>query len=128
VFRLLDIVRDPETKTLALIMEYVDTSGKSLRQNMKDFTDSDIRFYIHEICRGLDFCHSKGVMHRDIKGGNVMIDPEQRKVRIIDFGLADFYHKRKEYGVRVATRHYKGPELLVDYTTYDYSLDMWSVG
>lgn len=57
-----------------------------------------------------------------------MIDPEQRKVRIIDFGLADFYHKRKEYGVRVATRHYKGPELLVDYTTYDYSLDMWSVG
>jgi len=33
-----------------------------------------------------------------------------------------------EYNVRVASRHYKGPELLVGYQMYDYSLDMWSLG
>merc|ERR1712032_336405 len=51
-----------------------------------------------------------------------------RKLRLIDWGLAEFYHPGKEYNVRVASRYYKGPELLVDLQLYDYSLDMWSLG
>merc|ERR1712061_979938 len=39
-----------------------------------------------------------------------------------------FYHPLQELNVRVASRHYKGPELLVDDQLYDYSLDMWSLG
>jgi casein kinase II subunit alpha len=128
IIKLLDIVRDQESKTPALIMEYVDTGDRPLRHNMTKFTDFDVRYYIFEIMKGLDFCHSKGVMHRDLKPGNVMIDVEKRKVRIIDWGLAEYYHKSMDYNVRVATRHYKGPELLVDYRMYDYSLDMWSLG
>jgi casein kinase II subunit alpha len=42
--------------------------------------------------------------------------------------LAEFYHPGQEYNVRVASRYFKGPELLVDYQEYDYSLDMWSFG
>ncbi|KAJ6841916.1 casein kinase II subunit alpha-2-like [Iris pallida] len=67
-------------------------------------------------------------MHRDVKPHNVMIDHEQRKLRLIDWGLAEFYHPGKEYNVRVASRYFKGPELLVDLLDYDYSLDMWSLG
>jgi casein kinase II subunit alpha len=67
-------------------------------------------------------------MHRDVKPHNVMIDHEQRKLRLIDWGLAEFYHPSKEYNVRVASRYFKGPELLVDLQDYDYSLDMWSLG
>ena len=47
---------------------------------------------------------------------------------MIDWGLAEFYHKNQEYNVRVASRYFKGPELLIDYRTYDYSLDLWSLG
>lgn len=43
-------------------------------------------------------------MHRDVKPHNVMIDHEQRKLRLIDWGLAEFYHPGKEYNVRVASR------------------------
>ena len=59
---------------------------------------------------------------------NVMIDHQQRKLRLIDWGLAEFYHPGREYNVRVASRYFKGPELLVDLQDYDYSLDMWSLG
>ena len=92
------------------------------------FTDFDIRYYIYEILRGLDYCHSLGIMHRDIKPHNIMIDHEQRQLRIIDWGLAEYYIPDKEYNVRVASRYYKGPELLVDDTLYNYSLDIWSLG
>ena len=47
---------------------------------------------------------------------------------MIDWGLAEFYHPRTAYNVRVASRYFKGPELLVDFQEYDYSLDMWSYG
>jgi len=39
-----------------------------------------VRFYIFELLKALDFCHSKGIMHRDVKPHNVMIDHENRKV------------------------------------------------
>jgi casein kinase II subunit alpha len=50
------------------------------------------------------------------------------QLRLIDWGLAEFYHAGTEYNVRVASRYFKGPELLVDFQEYDYSLDMWSLG
>jgi casein kinase II subunit alpha len=126
IINLLDTVRDPLTKTPALIFEHVNNVDfKTLYPTL---SDPDIRYYILELLKALDFCHSNGIIHRDIKPHNVVIDPTQKKLRVIDWGLAEFYHPGREYNVRVASRYYKGPELLVDYMTYDYSLDMWSLG
>ncbi|KAJ3412035.1 Casein kinase II subunit alpha [Chytridiales sp. JEL 0842] len=126
IIQLLDIVRDPQSKTPALIFEYVNnTDFKVLYPKL---TDYDVRYYILELLKALDFCHSRGIMHRDVKPHNVMIDHEKRTLRLIDWGLAEFYHPGTEYNVRVASRYFKGPELLVDFQEYDYSLDMWSLG
>jgi len=126
VIELLDIVRDPYSKTPCLIFEHVNnTDFKVLYPTLSDF---DIRYYINQVLIGLDFCHANGIMHRDIKPHNIVIDHALRKLRIIDWGLAEFYHPGREYNVRVASRYFKGPELLVDLQDYDYSLDMWSLG
>lgn len=144
IVALLDVVRDSQSKTPSLIFENVDNTD--FRTLYPRFVDYDVRFYINELLKALDFCHSKGIMHRDVKPHNVMIDHAKRKVRqwnfprlvltnsiphqlrLIDWGLAEFYHQGTEYNVRVASRYFKGPELLVDYQEYDYSLDMWSLG
>ncbi|TVY84141.1 Casein kinase II subunit alpha [Lachnellula suecica] len=122
-----------QSKTPSLIFEYVNNTD--FRSLYPKFVDYDVRFYIYELLKALDFCHSKGIMHRDVKPHNVMIDHENRKaetnifqLRLIDWGLAEFYHQGTEYNVRVASRYFKGPELLVDFQEYDYSLDMWSLG
>ncbi|KAG4414310.1 hypothetical protein IFR04_012556 [Cadophora malorum] len=115
-----------QSKTPSLIFEYVNNTD--FRSLYPKFVDYDVRYYIFELLKALDFCHSKGIMHRDVKPHNVMIDHEKRKLRLIDWGLAEFYHQGTEYNVRVASRYFKGPELLVDFQEYDYSLDMWSLG
>jgi casein kinase II subunit alpha len=128
VINLLDVVRDPMTKTPALIMEFVDTGDQDFRTLYKTFTDFDIRYYMFEVLKALDFSHSKGIMHRDVKPHNIMIDHANRKLRLIDWGLAEYFHLGQEYNVRVASRYFKGPELLIDLQVYDYSLDIWSLG
>jgi casein kinase II subunit alpha len=126
IIKLLDVVRDTQSKTPSLVFEHIDNHDfKSLYPTL---VDHDIRYYIFEVLKALDYCHSNGIMHRGVKPHNIMIDHKKRKLRLIDWGLAEFYHKGQEYNVRVASRYFKGPELLVDLHDYDYSLDMWSLG
>lgn len=79
VVALLDVVRDNQSKTPSLVFEAVNNTD--FRTLYPRFSDYDVRFYVFELLKALDFCHSKGIMHRDVKPHNVMIDHEKRKVR-----------------------------------------------
>ena len=126
IIKLLDVVRDPSSKTPCLVFEWIDNTDFKIL--FPKFNDFDIRFYIFEVLKALDYCHSMGIMHRDVKPHNIIIDHKKRELRLIDWGLAEFYLPNQEYNVRVASRYFKGPELLVDNLLYDYSLDIWSLG
>lgn len=126
IIHLKDICRDPHSKVPSLIFEHVN--NKDFKTLFPTFTSYDVRYYIYEVLKALDYAHSNGVMHRDVKPHNIVVDHDAKKLRLIDWGLAEFYHPNKEYNVRVASRYFKGPELLVDLQDYDYSLDIWSLG
>lgn len=67
-------------------------------------------------------------MHRDIKPHNVLINHDKRTLKLIDFGLAEFYYPTREYSSKVASLYYKSPEILLGSVVYDYSIDIWAVG
>ena len=84
VISLLDCVRDPASKTPSLVFEHV--AAADFKVLYPTLSDADVRFYIYELLKALDFCHSRGIMHRDVKPHNVMIDPVKRQLRLIDWG------------------------------------------
>ena len=131
IIKLLDIVQDPISRTPSLVIFiqiFENINNYEFRTLYPALNDFEIRFYIYEVLKALDYSHSLGIMHRDIKPQNIMIDHSQRKLRVIDWGLAEFYYPERDYNVRVASRYYKGPELLVNDQFYSYSLDIWSLG
>lgn len=107
------------------------TSGKGSGKNHY-LSDYDIRYYLCHLLFALDALHSRGIMHRDVKPRNVLINrngnDSGNPLMLIDLGLADFFLPNTRYNVRVASRHYKSPELLVGYEYYDYAIDLWGVG
>ncbi|KAF8210354.1 kinase-like protein [Mycena galopus ATCC 62051] len=125
IIALVDVVRDPSARYHSLVMEYVDNI--EWRRLFPILTEQDIKHYTFQLLLALSYVHAHGIMHRDVKPANVMIDHQKRKLRLIDWGLAEFYHTETDYHIRVGSRYYKAPELLVGYKRYDYSLDMWSV-
>jgi len=126
IIKLLDVFIHPEAMVPTFAMEHIDAGD--FYELVHGWNHEDTRYYMYQMLKALDYAHSNGIMHRDIKPDNIVIDHKERKLRIIDWGLGEFYHPYKEYNLHVASRYWKGPELTIDLEDYDYSLDMWSIG
>ena len=124
--QLLDITKGEATDIYCLI--YNNISGHELKLFSINITPEDLKLYIYKILQCLNFCHSKKIMHRDIKTGNIVINSITKELNVIDWGLSEYYIENYKYCTRVGTRYYKAPELLLDYKKYDYAIDLWSVG
>uniref|UniRef100_M8B2Z3 Cyclin-dependent kinase C-2 n=1 Tax=Aegilops tauschii TaxID=37682 RepID=M8B2Z3_AEGTA len=116
--------------SIYMVFEYMDhdLTGLADRPGMR-FTVPQIKCYMKQLLTGLHYCHVNQVLHRDIKGSNLLIDNEGN-LKLADFGLARSFSSDHNGNLtnRVITLWYRPPELLLGSTRYGPAVDMWSVG
>ncbi|KAF8660572.1 hypothetical protein HU200_057596 [Digitaria exilis] len=130
VIKLEGLVTSRMSCSLYLVFEYMehDLAGLAASPDVK-FTLPQIKCYMQQLLSGLEHCHDNNVLHRDIKGSNLLLD-NNGILKIADFGLATFFdprHKRPMTS-RVVTLWYRPPELLLGATDYGVGIDLWSAG
>ncbi|KAL2242877.1 probable serine/threonine-protein kinase At1g54610 isoform X4 [Sesamum indicum] len=130
VIKLEGLVISRMSSSLYLVFEYMehDLAGLTAMQSVK-FTEPEVKCYMKQLLSGLEHCHNNGVLHRDIKCSNLLIDNEG-VLKIADFGLASFFdpEHKKPMTSRVVTLWYRPPELLLGDTYYGVGVDLWSAG
>ncbi|CAG0892951.1 unnamed protein product [Darwinula stevensoni] len=116
-------------KRLHLVLEYVDhTILEELENQPHGIPPNSVREYSWQILRALAYCHAQRVIHRDVKPENVLVS-KSGVLKLCDFGFARLFPKPGESCTEyVATRWYRGPELLVGDTKYGPEVDVWAVG
>ncbi|CAI9109462.1 OLC1v1009284C1 [Oldenlandia corymbosa var. corymbosa] len=116
--------------SIYMVFEYMDhdLTGLSDRPGLR-FSIPQIKCYMRQLLTGLHYCHVNQVLHRDIKGSNLLIDNEGN-LKLADFGLARSFSSEHNASLtnRVITLWYRPPELLLGATKYGPAVDMWSVG
>ncbi|XP_042428433.1 probable serine/threonine-protein kinase At1g54610 [Zingiber officinale] len=130
VVKLEALVTSKMSSNLYLVFEYMehDLAGLVATPGIK-FTEPQVKCYMQQLLYGLEHCHSHCVLHRDIKGANLLID-NNGILKIADFGLATIYNPdhKQHLTSRVVTLWYRPPELLLGATEYGVAVDMWSAG
>ncbi|XP_039040110.1 probable serine/threonine-protein kinase At1g54610 isoform X2 [Hibiscus syriacus] len=130
VIKLESMIISPMSCSLYLVFEYMehDLVGLASLPGIK-FPEPQIKCYMQQLLSGLDHCHSHGVLHRDIKGSNLLID-SNGILKIADFGLACHFdpHDSVPMTSRVVTLWYRPPELLLGASHYGVAVDLWSAG
>jgi serine/threonine protein kinase len=114
-----------------LVFEFMDHDLTGLSESNQyggGFPLAQIKCYMAQMLEGLFYCHRNNVLHRDLKGSNLLIN-NRGELKLADFGLArPFNEKIGRYTNRVITLWYRPPELLLGETHYDTSVDIWSAG
>lgn len=130
IIKLEGLVTSGMSCSLYLVFEYMehDLTGLAALPGIK-FTEPQVKCYMQQLLSGLDHCHSRGVLHRDIKGSNLLID-NHGILKIADFGLASAFDPRHSTPLtsRVVTLWYRPPELLLGANQYGVAVDLWSTG
>jgi serine/threonine protein kinase/Flp pilus assembly protein TadD len=114
-------------KVTFIVMEFID--GKELKEKIKSgpVEINEAVKIISQIAEGLKAAHKKGIVHRDIKSSNIMINNEGA-VKIMDFGLAKVGTSNiTKVGLTIGTAAYMSPEQATN-EDVDYRSDIWSLG
>ncbi|KAL1197309.1 Protein IMPAIRED IN BABA-INDUCED STERILITY 1 [Cardamine amara subsp. amara] len=131
IIKLEGLVTSKLSCNIHLVFEYMEHDLTGLLSSPDvNFTTPQVKCYMKQLLSGLDHCHARGVMHRDIKGSNLLVNNEGI-LKVADFGLANYCNasgNKQPLTSRVVTLWYRPPELLLGATEYGASVDLWSVG
>ncbi|KAK0529625.1 Cyclin-dependent kinase catalytic subunit [Tilletia horrida] len=130
IVRLFDVIH--QDSKLYLVFEFLDLDLKKYMEkvgsNPDGMSPDIVRKFSWQLIRGIFYCHSHRILHRDLKPQNLLIDKEGN-LKVADFGLARaFGIPLRTYTHEVVTLWYRAPEVLLGSRHYSTAIDMWSVG
>eukprot|EP00659_Diplonema_papillatum_P014673 gene14673-22448_t len=128
VISITDILRPTDKQTfedIYLVTRLYDTDLAKVFKSRQALTEAHVADLTYQLLCALKYIHSAGVLHRDIKPGNLLMDRNCDMV-LCDFGLAR--GQDDEMTSYVVTRWYRAPELLCSSKTYSTAVDMWAFG
>ena len=113
IVQVFDSGQDPSTQRHYIVMEYVDgpSAADMLRERKRLEVAETIRL-VRDACHGLDYAHRAGVVHRDVKPGNLLFAEEMGITKLADFGIAKAAEQTRitQVGSVLGTAAYLSPE------------------
>lgn len=117
---------------LNVVMDYVsDSLSKVIRSYYKQKITMPlilVKLYAYQMIRSLEYIHSLGICHRDIKPQNILVDTHTCILKMCDFGSAKKLIKGEPNVSYICSRYYRAPELIFGATEYKTAIDVWSTG
>ncbi len=119
---------------LYLVFEYLDQDLKNYmdmtgRGPSNPLPKTVVQDFMYQLCLGCAHLHRHGVMHRDLKPQNLLVDKATNVIKVADLGLGRaFSVPVKSYTHEIVTLWYRAPEVLLGGSHYSTPVDMWSVG
>ena len=113
---------------LCLVMDFCGFGSLYgvLHNRRQNITAAHVLRWMSDTCRGMMYLHSRSIIHRDIKSGNLLLD-DSGVIKVADFGLARAHGPTSNLLTLVGTYPYMAPELL-DSQPYNSSVDVYSFG
>ncbi|KAF4403709.1 hypothetical protein CsatB_023480 [Cannabis sativa] len=113
---------------LSVYLEYV--SGGSIHKLLQDygaFKEPVIQNYTRQILSGLAYLHGRNTVHRDIKGANILVDPNG-EIKLADFGMAKHIANCNSMLSFKGSPYWMAPEVVMNTSGYSLAVDIWSLG
>ncbi|GAM22709.1 hypothetical protein SAMD00019534_058840 [Acytostelium subglobosum LB1] len=123
---IIDIVTSPAEYQYNIVFPYFEHDLSGLLSEHR-LCIPQVKCYFLQLLNGISEIHKSGVMHRDIKAANILVN-NKGSLYIGDLGTATSYVARSVFSSKVVTLWYRPPELLLGATQYGPEVDMWSIG
>ncbi|XP_063691162.1 MAP/microtubule affinity-regulating kinase 3-like isoform X3 [Bolinopsis microptera] len=94
----------------------------------KRLEEAKARPFVRQLISALYYLHSKGIVHRDLKMENILLNKKKTEVKIIDFGLSNHHEVGELLSTHCGSPEYAAPELFVAGRQYGAEVDVWSLG
>lgn len=115
-----------------VVSDLMETDLSQIIKSNQTLSDEHVQFFVYQILRGLKYIHSCGILHRDLKPRNLLVN-SNCDLKICDFGLSranidSLMTSSAQLTDYIATRWYRAPEVILSWKQYTSAIDVWSVG